>query len=191
MRLIGIAGPAGSGKTTAAAYMARQWGWNTMAFADPIKDILASLFDMPRSQFENTLLDREHKEQPVPGLGVSPRRLMQTLGTEWGRQLIHPDLWLLMTQRRIGWLEDTLPNEYAGIVIHDVRFDNEARWIRQAGGRIVRVTSRAGSACASHSSEAGLPPHCSDIHLPNDGRLDDLFRALEQLGERENWSRWP
>jgi hypothetical protein len=45
--------------------------------------------------------DRQLKETPLPVIGKSPREIMQTLGTEWGRRLVNPDLWVCLAEREV------------------------------------------------------------------------------------------
>src|SRR5690606_32540033 len=86
-RIIGLAGPAGSGKSTVAAILRSRHAYCELPFAKRIKDALANLLEIAPFELER------HKEEPLPWLGVSPRYMMQTLGTEWGRTMIHPDIW--------------------------------------------------------------------------------------------------
>ena len=72
-QLIGIAGRARSGKDTSANFLAQILGWDTYAFADPIKDTLTSVF--------GHLFRSGDREAPIEWLGKSPRQLMQTWGT--------------------------------------------------------------------------------------------------------------
>jgi hypothetical protein len=58
------------------------------AFADPLKDMLVTGLSVTRERD----LDGPHKHDPTNYGGKSPRELMQTLGTEWGRELIDPDI---------------------------------------------------------------------------------------------------
>lgn len=97
----------------------------------------------------------------------TPRIFLQRLGTEWGRERIHPEIWVEAWRHNLA-LEAV---EHFGdeiIVADDCRFENEARAIRAEGGKIVRV-ERPGSGSASgaaHASENGVRP---DITIQNDG----------------------
>jgi hypothetical protein len=35
-----------------------------------------------------------HDKERTLSLGITVRHLLRTLGTEWGRECIHPDVWL-------------------------------------------------------------------------------------------------
>jgi len=105
--LFGLAGIARSGKDTAAQHLVTQHGFHSYAFADPLRDGLMHILNLSPCDFEG-----EQKEQVLPWLGRSPRYLMQTLGTEWGRDTVHPELWLLLAAQNLDLLartHDTAP----------------------------------------------------------------------------------
>lgn len=167
--LIGIAGRARSGKDTVANFIIAAIGGYRYSFADPIRAMLAPLgVNMSDPYWQ------ARKEELIPALGVSPRRMMQTLGTEWGRQLINPDLWLIMAHQRL------LQNG-PGMVIPDVRFDNEAAWIRKHGGRIIHVFRPDTKAVEAHASEDGIEMQDTDVRLFNSGTLEELQFSVRGL----------
>lgn len=167
--LIGIAGRARSGKDTVANFIIAAIGGYRYSFADPIRAMLAPLgVNMSDPYWQ------ARKEELIPALGVSPRRMMQTLGTEWGRQLINPDLWLIMAHQRL------LQNG-PGMVIPDVRFDNEAAWIRKHGGRIIHVFRPDTKAVEAHASEDGIEMQDTDVRLFNSGTLEELQLSVREL----------
>lgn len=97
----------------------------------------------------------------------TPRIFLQRLGTEWGRQRIHSELWV-EAWRHACELEAIDHCGGAFIVADDCRFENEAAAIRAMGGKVVRIERPgAGSASgSSHASEKGVEP---DITIQNDG----------------------
>lgn len=167
--LIGIAGRARSGKDTVANFIIAAIGGYRYSFADPIRAMLAPLgVDM------NDPYWQARKEDVIPALGVSPRRMMQTLGTEWGRNLISPDLWLVLAHQR-------LLRNGPGMVISDVRFENEAAWIRKHGGRIIHVIRPEAKAVEAHASEDGIEMLDTDVQLFNSGTLEELQLSVREL----------
>lgn len=173
-RVIGLAGRAGSGKSTVAGMIP---GAVVLQLADPLYAALSSMLGVP----ESLLRSPAHKERELPGLGKSPRQMLQTLGTEWGRELVGPSIWIGALERRISVLRE----QGVGIVaVADVRFENEANAIRQmTGGEIWRV-HRLGQATASaHSSEAGVNLLPGEKEIQNYGNLDALrARVHDALG---------
>lgn len=165
--LIGFTGKAGTGKDTAADFMVRRFAFEKYSFALPIKQALNAMFGWSMSQWD----DRAWKETPQPGLATSPRILAQTLGTEWGREVIHPDLWVKIARRRY------VESPYS-LVIPDVRFPNEAEWITREGGLVIELTRKGVRSVAAHKSEDGLPADLIDLTIPNNGSPNDLFNEL-------------
>ena len=88
-KLIGITGPAQCGKDTVADYLIERLGYAKASFADPLKKMLEAGLGLNAAQ-----LYGPDKEAIAPRYGCSPRHIMQTLGTEWGRERVHPDIWV-------------------------------------------------------------------------------------------------
>lgn len=160
--LIGLIGKARSGKDTAADALQREFNLHRYAFADPIKDMLEVVFG---DKFRHG-----DREQPISWLGKSPRQLMQTLGTEWGRDLVHQDLWQLLAHQR--WLAKRASGQ--GMVVSDVRFPNEVRWIQEQGGLLIEITRPDVEAVNQHVSENSLTMPTLKCQVVNDGTIQDL-----------------
>ncbi len=158
--LIGFTGRAGSGKSTAASVLVEQYGFTRMSFAQPLRKMLREI-----GLTEEDLTSG--KSEPVDWLdGKTPRQLMQTLGTEWGRGMIHTNVWVTIAERKIAQLRaDGVP----GIVIDDVRFDNDADMIRRLGGVVIGVLRETGPVMR-HASESGVSFGLIHRHLGNHGQ---------------------
>ena len=168
MRLIGIAGPARSGKDTVAEIL-RADRWITLAFADPLRRMLAAGFGAEALQ--------QDKEAPIPWVDRSYRELIQTLGTEWGRGLIREDLWIRLAERRIADMHQVSGGEL-DVAITDVRFENEAAWIRRSRGQVWHLRREHRPHVREHVSEAGVGVEPSDRIIMNNGTLEDLIQAV-------------
>lgn len=180
MRIIGLTGRAGAGKDTVATMLsaclcARSLTTQQMAFADPLRYMLLAC-GVP----EQYMLERELKEQPVPGFNVSYRRMAQTLG-DWGREQNGPQFWVQRMADRLARMHEAanvraLPDV---LIVTDVRYQNEATMLTRLGGRVVRVERHAALAVREHSSER---QHVSSHHLLlNNGTLDELRTAVDTL----------
>lgn len=172
--LIGLAGHARVGKDTVARYLAAHLTLISYAFADPLKQALASMFHLTAAQLEGA-----EKEQPLPWLGKAPRELMQLLGTEWGRDLVHSQLWLLLAEQNLQLLAEH-DQAMQGVVIRDVRFDNEADWVRSKGGVIFHISRRGIRPANNHISESGVRHNRGDYVIENDGTLEELYAQLDR-----------
>lgn len=164
--LIGLCGPAGCGKDSVARIMAN-CAFTRYTLAMPLKKGLEAMLGIDLAVWD----DRERKEAPLPWLGKSPRQLAQTLGTEWGRQHVHPDLWVKLMLRRWDEVRESLSPR---MVVTDVRFDNEAKTIIDAGGTVWRVERPSVAPVAAHVSEQGITPALIEGVVKNIGTLDQL-----------------
>lgn len=172
-KIIGIAGKARSGKDTIANYLWREYGFTRLAFADPVKLAAQQIFGLSQEQ---TWGD-ELKEVEIPFWGMSPRRMFQMLGTEAGRNVFGHDLWI----KRLAYSMSILPDD--DIVVPDVRFNDEADFIRSQGGMVVHLDRPDAQAIehASHASEAGVNREVHDWVLYNKGTLGELYSGVDQL----------
>lgn len=151
--LIGIHGPLNGGKDTAANYIQSKFpgAYGRYAFASPIKQACQTMFGFTYDQLE----DRELKETVDPFWGFTPRRAMQLLGTEYGREMLRDDLWI----RRAELERNKHLAEGKGTIITDVRFENEAVWVRSQPNSILIYLTVPGlerDARYNHASEAGI-----------------------------------
>lgn len=158
-------GLAGSGKDSAADALQTCPFFAKVSFADPIRDMLSAIGVPVKAIYERN--SPFGKEDPLPNFcGVSLRRMMQTLGTEWGRDQIDPNFWVALTSHKI----QRNRNLKKFSVITDLRFDNEAKMIKDLGGVIIKINA-AGKSFAgstySHTSESGIDSKFIDYIMTN------------------------
>ncbi len=164
--IIGIAGYKSSGKDTAGSVLTEMFGFDKMSFAAPIKDLVASTFDLNRSMLDGTTpQSREKREQELPQVfNKTPRFLLQVIGTGF-RDLVHQDVWVKIVEEKYKAQDNH-------VVITDVRFPNEVEMINKHG--FVIGIKRQGFNGDQHISERAL----DDVALPyimhNDGDMADL-----------------
>ena len=116
------------------------------------------------------------------------------MGTECGRQVYRDDIWVKRAEMEYiqhqayvenftggGWVDE--PPGLNGLVITDVRFVNEAQWIRDMGGTVIDIV-RPGAdgvvGVAAHASEAGYPDELKDFVIQNTGTLEYLYEEVEK-----------
>jgi len=199
--------------------------WAVKKFADKLKDIVCLLLDCTREQLE----DREFKEKELgeewnyvlqDGIPLTvdqakrdkefpfneryiqrltPRLLLQLLGTDCGRNIIHPNIWVnaLMSEYKItesyrgvilnkgvftdtDWKSNNAPNW----IITDMRFPNELKAVKDRDGITIRVNRydiTGQGKLNPHSSETALDDAEFDYEIINDGTIEDLIKKVKKV----------
>jgi len=157
IKLIALNGAKTVGKSTIAnALAALSDDVKIVSFASPIRAMLAA---MGIDQHNLNVA----KEKPIDGLGKSARQILCSLGTEWGRGMVNEEIWLWAMQQQIQKIVNGADNpEDLVIVIDDCRFANEAEWVRNFGGDVVRLIRDGIKYTGEHSSEKPLPDDLID-----------------------------
>lgn len=192
-QLIAFTGKAGSGKTTATdVFIKNNPRMTRVSFAKKMKDAVVAMFGIDPVHIFG---DKEQKEMMIPKLStatnhVTGRKLLQTIGTDWGRNMIDPDIWIMDIADK--WASQKNIPGFAGMVIEDLRFDNEAAWVKSQGGIIIELLSpadyeRNATASDQHISEGGINPSYVDIRIVNrkvspDQLFDEIGCELHHYG---------
>ena len=178
MILIGLTGRKRAGKTTVTRWLVNQYGLMEVSFAAPLYRGLATMIGVDIGELQA----EDRKEAPIEWLGKSPRQMLQTLGTEWGRGMVHDEIWIRVAARAIKRARGA---GCVGVVVSDVRFDNEAEFIVQQGGTLWTIQRPQKPTLASdrHASESGISTNWPARGLVNGGSFQDLYARVDQLME--------
>lgn len=191
--IIGVCGRKRHGKDTIGNILRARYGFQSCAFADPLKRVVMDIYGLTWNQCYG---ETEDKEPVDPRWGLSARVILQRLGTDIARS-IHEETWIKNTLNNIqsacagtGYIvrDDigrkfvTRPNGISETawVITDLRFPNEAEAIQRIGGRVIRVVRPSlGIPTDEHPSETSVDLVRPDIEIVNDGDVLDLRHKLE------------
>jgi hypothetical protein len=167
--LIGITGRKGHGKDTAVAELVAD-GYVNVKFAGALKEMLRAFLRYigETEAHIDAVIDGDQKEVPQTYLGgKSMRDAMQTLGTEWGRNMIWSELWLNAFMRRA--------NQFPYVVCTDMRFPNEVQFIMAMGGYTIRISRDVEETLGSnHPSETLIDTLSVDAEVPNNSSIRSL-----------------
>ena len=182
--IVGISGKAGSGKDTAAKmlevlYANPDISYEDFAnkryknfadiqivhFADSLKETVQVLFRI--GEWETNT--QEGKKTTINWIGKTVRELLQGIG-QGLRDAIDPNLWVkILFANTEGW---------TNYIIADVRYPNEIKAIKERNGILLRI-DRKGAGAGNHSSEIALDDYKEwDVHIENNGSIEDLFEAM-------------
>ena len=211
-----------------------QSGFEIKKFADKLKNIVCILLSCTKEQledreFKEKELGKEwwywrvsNKHELLPYLGnekyfqdkylikkclikLTPRLLLQLLGTDCGRNIIHPNIWvnaLFADYIHMDYtdVEDGIKYtvlEESKWIITDLRFPNEAKAIKDRGGIVIRVNRPLGPHNLKHNddgttdfngslhpSETALDDWTFDYVIDNNGTIEELISNVKNLLEK-------
>ena len=170
MEIVALVGAAGCGKSTVAEIL-QGMGYHRLKFSQPLKDMLKAI------GLTDECTEGKLKEVPCDLLsGQTPRYAMQTLGTEWARDIMAKDFWLNLWR--------TKAQQYDKIVAEDCRFANEAALVKSMGGNLWRI-NRLGYDYNGHSSETEMEDLNCDCVINNHSNEADLRMMVIGLTGRD------
>ena len=174
--IIGLTGYAQSGKDTVAKVLTDNFGFERVAFADPIRKLLYEM--------NPTVKDGGYRLQGVIdsyGWDVAKtafpevRRLLQDLGVG-ARKVFGEDFWVNQALGPQQPWEDDLRN----VVVTDVRFINEADYLKAfPESQLWRIKRIGVGAVNGHVSERDMDGYQVDQIFANNGSVEDLEALIK------------
>lgn len=172
-RLIGISGFAHSGKDSFAKFLKKEnKDIKITSFAKPIKKIMIKCLGFTKKQ----VYDQKKKEKIDRFWEISPRKLMQLIGTEMFRKIFRDDIWIKVFDKKFRKSKNKF------FIIPDVRFDNEAEAIKRNGGVIIKIERKHDNVVGKdHESEKGIDEKFIHIKVDNNGSLSELKETATSI----------
>ena len=171
--ILGLVGYKGSGKDVMADYLVQHYSFQKMSFAGPLKDVCKKLFDLTDEHFT----DRRLKEQKLEYWSLSPREILQKVGTDLFRKHFDSEFWVHQMENKISQLLKVHP--HTNIICSDVRFQNEADLILKWGGKIVYI-DRFENCDDLHESEQ-VNISTIDFVIDNKDSLENYYEKIEKF----------
>jgi hypothetical protein len=187
-QIIGMTGRAQHGKDSSAKFLIAKNGFKRYAFADQLRSMALAIDPFvieepsPRHRFYSRLseivaADGWDAAKQIPEV----RRLLQVIGTEGVRDHIGEMSWVNACALKI---ERDAPER---VVVTDVRFPNEADWVHDQGGTLVKIVRVNGDGSpfdngvpSEHASEANVDKMPVDATLFA-STLDELEAQVDGL----------
>lgn len=176
-KIIGILGHIGSGKDTAAKFYIETQNYKKISFADALKDVLSVVFSWDRTMLEGTTAQSRNWRN-IPdlywstklGFEVTPRKMLQQIGTDLFRNHLSPVIWSSNVELKIL-------NSTSDIVVSDVRFEEEYNKLKELGAVFIRIDKETLPEWEPIALRAIL------------GSVDDI-RLLKEMGIHESEWKW-
>lgn len=186
--IIGFTGKMGVGKSTAIETiktLCPRGGVAVVKFAQPLYDMQEFIYD--RISTVHTRSECFTKD----------RKLLQWLGTDWGRDSISTTLWVDIWKATVAQIkaeDDGYPEiTKRRIICDDVRFANEAETVKALGGVVIQIILNSAenridttSGIKGHSSESGIHPSFIDHTVTNDGTKEEFETKIKELYRKIN-----
>jgi hypothetical protein len=191
--LIGLNGWPSSGKDTVAGILVDELGYRQYALADKVREALYLVNPLVVSGGAGgdlrvrDVVDRHgwDKAKRHPAFGTEIRQLMQRVGTESARTVFGDAVWVDTLSSTIDRdLRITHDDSPRGVVVSDVRLTNEAEWVIERGGVVVRIERAGIGPVNNHASEQPLPVALIGSTVANNGSLVELRAAVLHLAEK-------
>ena len=163
------------GKTTTSKYLIQKYNYETIVLARTLKRMIeVFLEDLGYDKDTVTrMVYGDLKEVEIVGIGKTPRHLMQTIGTEWGRTYVDNNIWITICTSNL--------KETSNYVSEDIRFLNEAEAFRNRGFKIVKLVNPRVPIVRGHASEGSLDDYAFDYVIVNDGTIKDLHKKIDSM----------
>lgn len=119
---------------------------------------------------------------------LTPRLLLQLLGTECGREILHPNIWVNSLMSEYKMLSHSGPTrdlKFPNWVISDTRFPNEFEAVKSRGGLCIKVERGETNVENIHPSETALDGYTFDYVLDNNGTIKELVEKVKVILKKE------
>lgn len=182
-RIIAICGAKRSGKDTIADVLVTSYGYKKIKIAEHLKSMLQVVFGFSEDQLESN-----KKDEVDPIWGVTPRVLMQYMGTDimqYDIQNIIPNIGRTIWIKRVvdTYIEK---NKHQKYVISDLRFVHEYDALLKYNAYIIQVRRNKNKDIITdnlHSSEIEYRNIPANIILDNTGDITDINLKIKMVIE--------
>jgi len=172
------------GKTDAANYLTGKYDdFAKLSFAKRLKSTVISVFPDTTTYIMDHDYDTVISKGGNNPLNKTARQVLQDTGVALRK--IWPRVWIDAVEKKWEYIKrcGVDRGKQYHFVIDDLRFKNEAEWVKKQGGLCVKIERPRGASHGvdKHASETELENYGQwDFTLMNDGPLDDLFLQIDQ-----------
>ena len=134
-----------------------------------LRTIITDDLEESLEYFKKYKVDYELEE-----ITLNPRQIMQFLGTDFGRNMIHPSIWINSTMANY--------TKTSNWIISDVRFPGEVKAIHDKKGIVIRINRPSIISTDQHESETALDDYDNfDYVIENVGDIPELIEKVKDI----------
>ena len=181
-QVIGLHAPKRNGKDTFASYMndaynkvLKDGSFIRLGFGEPMKNMVHQLTNCPKEWLWGEDTERETPRDTFHGL--SGRKVLQLTGNELSRKLYGQEFWTGLWNYQI--CENKL-SEKSMVVIPDVRFEGDAKAVKNLNGLLLRIKRENLKNTDQHEAEKPLPYGTCDFSIKNED-LNKLSKSATYI----------
>lgn len=183
MKLITFTGVMGSGKSTAVSaleeFRPHRTLFKNVKFAEPLYQMQEFIYNTVEPAYKR------------PKEFIKDRKLLQWLGTEFGRNSIRDSIWVdLWKSKVLECKSDSLLLRDYYVTCDDVRFDNEAQAVHDLEGYVIKIINNRShtlidttTGIRNHASENGISDKYVDFQIHNDYSIEEFKTGLKNIFE--------
>lgn len=157
--------------------------WLEAKFAAPVYHIAAILTghmdvsQIMNEKFKSTVWD-------IGDAGYTGRQILQLVGTEMGRNIFNPNIWIKLMDRQLTALQNM---GCKGVLITDCRFLNKGEFLQEKWDAFfLSLVGRDAGVPTTHQSEAEIDNLPAHIGINNRGSYKDLMNILSEICKHLN-----
>ena len=173
--IIGVCGFIGSGKDTIAEYISKKFGHKHIKISSKLKDVVKVLFN-----FNDDQVETYSKEVIDKRWGVTPRTVMQFLGTEIFQYKIQE---ILPCVKRNFWIKSIIDEHVKDanypIVISDMRFLHEYTELQKYDVFVIKIKRNyVNQPVDMHPSETEFVNIPVNLEVDNNSSITDMLNMI-------------
>ena len=179
-----LCGTRRAGKDTVANRLRDKHGYTHLKFAGPIYEAVAAMTGKSPAWLE------ENKNVRLPMFGGNTvRHVLQTLGTDWGRDTIYEDIWTTRARERVAlfglfnhnfvFSDCRFPNEYDVMQAMAHRHNDHCALVKVVRTAVHMQIAAEQDGTDSHASELSVMQLHPDVTFHNDSSIEELLPIVD------------
>ncbi len=160
--------------------------WDCLSYTLSPHDYRGPLYNSKKELYYDLGTNKIDNNEKVAKVKMTPRLLLQLLGTECGMHKLHPNIWNNLFFSDYDKLSKPKKSFFPNWIVSDCRFESSIDAIKQRNGFTINVISNRTTSNDTHKSETSLDNFKNwDYVIKNNGSKEDLFYSVKRVLDME------